>query len=123
MTEKAARLKIDFTDEERKQHEIIAKNFAKQSQIRHNKYEKDLTTKIYLQGDALLALPEQLRIAAEVIDHEPPPSDRPMAVWSTPPIKGFDVRDYIKSNEDEDENDDNSEVEDEEEDDEKNKKN
>jgi hypothetical protein len=30
-----------------------------------------------------------------------------MAVWSTPPIKGFDVRDYIKSNEDEDENDDN----------------
>ena len=37
-----------------------------------------------------------------------------MAVWSTPPIKGFNVRDYIKSegeDEDQDENDDISEIE------------
>ena len=115
VTEKATKLKLDLTDEEKKEHERIAKEYVKQNQIRHNKYEKDLTTKIYLQKDALKALPVQLNIAASVIDHEPPPSDRPMAVWATPPIKGFDIRDYVgKQNEDDefDGDDDDEEIND-----------
>ena len=103
VSDRASKLKLDFTDEEKKEHERIAKEYAKQNQIRHNKFEKDLTTKIYLQTDALNALPEQLQIAASVIDHEPPPSDRPMAVWATPPIKGFNVRDYVGKSNEEDE--------------------
>lgn len=103
VSDKASKLKLDFTDDEKKEHERIAKEYAKQNQIRHNKFEKDLTTKIYLQNDALNALPTHLQIAASVIDHEPPPSDRPMAVWATPPIKGFNVRDYVGKSNEEDE--------------------
>jgi len=122
VTEKATKLKLELTDEEKKEHERIAKEYAKQNQIRHNKYEKDLTTKIYLQKDALKALPEQLKIAASVIDHEPPPSDRPMAVWATPPIKGFDIRDYVgKQNEDDEfDGDDDEEINDDDNDDDDN---
>lgn len=106
---KASAMKLELTEAEKVEHTRIAQEFTRQSQIRHNKYEKDLTNKIYLQQEALNALPEQLKIAASQIDHEPPPPDRPMAVWATPPIKGFDVRDYVGKNSEEDEFEDDEE--------------
>jgi hypothetical protein len=57
---------------------------------------KDLADKIWLMHEAIDALPEKLKEAARQIDHTPPPRDRPWAMWSTPPIKGFDDSAYSK---------------------------
>lgn len=56
---------------------------------------KDIADKIWLQQEAMRALPDHLRAAALVIDDEPPPPDRDgMTIWDTPPIKGFNIKDY-----------------------------
>jgi len=62
--------------------------------IRTNQFNKDLTTKIYLSQDALKAMPANLRANALIIDETPPPPDRPWATYDTPPIPGFNPRDY-----------------------------
>ena len=54
--------------------------------------------------DALLALPDDLKKAAEVLDDTPPPPDRPWALWQTPPIKGFDVTEFTKNDSSENDN-------------------
>jgi hypothetical protein len=61
----------------------------------HNKTEKDLATKIWLQSEAMNSMRADLRAHADITDEEPPPADRPWPVWNTPPIKGFNPRDYM----------------------------
>ena len=77
------------------EHFRIGREFQIETRRRRNRLEKDLTNKIWLQQDALRALPEALRIQAEIIDEEPPPPDRPWANWATPPIKDFDPKNFL----------------------------
>jgi hypothetical protein len=70
---------------------------------RHNQQAKDLTTKIWLQQEAMRAMTPELREQAEIIDDTPPPPDRPWPIWLTPPIKGFNPRDYLGDKDDVDE--------------------
>lgn len=74
----------------------IGREYQRQMSILNNFREKDITTKIYLQQEALKALPADLRVHAEVIDDTPPPEDRPLPLFDTPPIKNFDVLEYLK---------------------------
>jgi hypothetical protein len=55
---------------------------------------KDLALKAWLMHDAVRALPDALRKQAEVIDDSLIPSNRPLPIWDTPPIKGFDPSKY-----------------------------
>ena len=89
------------------EHERIAKTYQRKRLEEENYYNKDIADKCWLQQEAMRALPDHLRAAAEVIDDEPPPADRQPTIWATPPIKGFDIRDYENigeggDNEDED---------------------
>jgi hypothetical protein len=59
--------------------------------------DKDIADKIWLQQEAMRSLSGDLLAAASIIDDSPPPPDRPWAVWQTPPIKGFNIRDYQAS--------------------------
>jgi len=61
--------------------------------------QKDLSTKIWLQQEALKAIPEALRVHALIIDDTPPPPNRPLPIYQTPPIKDFDVSKYLKDEE------------------------
>jgi hypothetical protein len=49
--------------------------------------------------EAIAALPPKLQESARIIDHTPPPRDRPWPMWATPPIKGFDDTPYAKAEE------------------------
>lgn len=69
---------------------------------RHNQQQKDLTNKIWLQQEAMRAMTPELRAQAEIIDETPPPPDRPWPIWLTPPIKGFNPRDYLGDKDDDD---------------------
>ena len=89
--------KIEWSLEEQKEHFRIGRTFNVQSFRRHQRLAKDTSDKIWLMQEALRALPTKLQDAARVIDEEPPPSDRPWAMWSTPPIKGFDDTPYAKA--------------------------
>jgi hypothetical protein len=84
------------------EHAAIAKEYTRQSAARHRRLEKDVTNKIYLQQAAIHALPDSLRALAEIIDETPPPPERPWPVWATPPIKGFNARDYMGKDDDTD---------------------
>ena len=106
VAEEAKRYKPDFTEEELKEHERIAKEYQRQSFRRHNALEKDMTNKIWLQQEALRAMPHDLYEEAIKIDDTPPPANRPWPFFDTPPIEGFNINDYVKSeNEDEDDDD------------------
>lgn len=89
--------KIEWSEEEKKEHFRIGRTFNIQSFVRHQRLAKDTSDKIWLMQEALRALPPNLQESARVIDEEPPPSDRPWAMWSTPPIKGFDDTPYAKA--------------------------
>ena len=39
---------------------------------------------------------EELHTNALVIDRTAPPRDRPFPVWETPPMKDFEVKEYLK---------------------------
>jgi hypothetical protein len=54
---------------------------------------KDLTLKMYLQQDALKALPPDLKALASEIDETPPPRNRPWPMWYTPPVPGLKLED------------------------------
>jgi len=96
MTSEAAKnYKPDYSEEEKAEHARIAMEYYRKMTELNNKIDKELATKIWLQQEALRSLPDNLRIAAEIIDDTPPPPDRPWPVYATPPIKGFNVRDYI----------------------------
>jgi hypothetical protein len=61
--QKIYKTKPNFTEEELKEHERIGKEYYRQSTIENNKFEKDLANKIWLQQEAIRALPEELRKA------------------------------------------------------------
>ncbi len=86
------REKPSFSPEELVEHAKIGKEYQIQSMRRHNKFTKDLTTKIYLQQDALTSLPEYLRVEAKIVDETPPPLNRPKPYFDTPPIKDFETK-------------------------------
>lgn len=92
-----------YSAEKQAQNEAIAKEYTRQNMIRTNKFNKDLSTKIWLSQEAMRSLPANLRNAAEVIDEMPPPPDRPWAVFDTPPIPGFNARSYMSGGKGKDE--------------------
>ena len=93
--EKAKKTPLLFTEEEKAEHIRIGREHSRQVRIRENQEQKDLTTKVWLQQEAMRALPADLRKLAEEIDDTPPPRGRPWPIWWTPPIKGFNAQDYI----------------------------
>ena len=68
--------------------------------IQDNLFKKDLSTKIWMQQDALNALPEALRQAALVTDDTPPPEDRPFPIFMTPPVPGLNLKDESQEDDD-----------------------
>jgi hypothetical protein len=103
--QEASRTPIDWPEEVAAAHLRISKNFTIQSFVRHQRLQKDLANKIWLMSEAMAALPPFLQEAAEAIDVEAPPVDRPWAAWSTPPIKGFDSSPYEDTKEEDDDDD------------------
>ena len=99
--EKAKKASIPFTEEEKAEHLKIGREYSRQVRIRDNQEKKDLATKVWLQQEAMRALPADLRRHAEEIDETPPPRGRPWPIWWTPPIKGFNAQDYISRIEEE----------------------
>lgn len=49
---------------------------------------------IYLQNDALAAMPAHLKEQALIYDETPAPDDRDLPIYETPPIKGFNPNLY-----------------------------
>lgn len=84
------RTKLDWSEDEEKEHTRIATTYSINCFVRHQRLQKDLADKIWLTGEATAALPLELQAAATSIDTGCPPPDRPWPTWSTPPIKGFD---------------------------------
>jgi hypothetical protein len=82
-------VKHNYTEEEQAERLRIGKEHRLQSILRQNQLDKDMSTKIWLQSEALDAMPENLRTAALIIDETPPPPGRPWPKWWTPPVKGF----------------------------------
>lgn len=83
------------------EHERIAKVYGAESFRYKNRIDKDLTNKIYMMQEAIAVMPVELREAALAVDETPPPQERPWASYSTPPIDGFNVKEYMKADEDE----------------------
>ena len=76
------RIKLTYTDEEMIINAAIAKKYQIESAKRHNLLSKDVTTKIWLQQQAIKALPsELLRVHALTIDNTPAPEGRPFPHW------------------------------------------
>eukprot|EP00604_Paraphysomonas_vestita_P001040 CAMPEP_0174822344 /NCGR_PEP_ID=MMETSP1107-20130205/15162_1 /TAXON_ID=36770 /ORGANISM="Paraphysomonas vestita, Strain GFlagA" /LENGTH=148 /DNA_ID=CAMNT_0016041001 /DNA_START=142 /DNA_END=588 /DNA_ORIENTATION=- len=82
-----------FPEDVAAEHLRIGKEYNRQMFIQHNQMVKDLTLKIYLQQDALKALPPDLAKLAAIPDHTPPPRLRPYPLWETPPIEGAFLED------------------------------
>lgn len=61
---------------------------------RENAWNKEFTTMIYLQNDALAAMPANLKEQAMIYDETPAPDDRDLPIYETPPIKGFNPNLY-----------------------------
>lgn len=100
--EEAKAFKPDFSEEELAEHARIGRIYQQKMTQRHNRTQKDLATKIWMQHDALRSLPEGLRAHAETIDDTPPPPDRPWPFFQTPPIKDFNAKQFMGKKEDED---------------------
>ena len=96
---KTMKNKIEFPPEVAEEHFRIGREYSRQLRIRDNLERKDIATKIWLQQEAMRALPPDLRAKAEIIDEEPPPRGRPWPVWQTPPIKDFDLKKYSSTEE------------------------
>ena len=105
-SEEAKAFKPDFSDEELAEHAKIGRIYQQRTTQRHNRLQKDLATKVWLQHDALRSLPDNLRVHAEIIDDTPPPPDRPWPYFQTPPIKDFDAKQFMGKNDDEDDDGD-----------------
>jgi len=101
--EAAKSYKYAWSDEELAHHEAVAKEYTRQSQIRHNQLEKDLADKIWLQQEAMRALPANMHAEALVLDDTPPPPERPWPVFDTPPIEDFDWKAHTRQEADEEE--------------------
>jgi hypothetical protein len=91
----------EFTPEEQAEHARIGREYNRQCFIRHNRYQKDLALKAWLMNEAFNNLPAHLKEHAGTIDASPPPENLPIPEWHTPPIKDFNVQDYVKGFSDE----------------------
>ena len=96
------RTDLGFTEEELSEHKRIALEYRRNTIRYNNKVEKDIATKIWLMHEALRSLPPNLRGPAEIIDESPPPPDRPVGVFDTPPIKDFDPSKFSSADSSED---------------------
>ena len=110
VAEEAKRFKPEYSEEELAEHSRIAKEYQRQSQIRHNQMEKDISTKIWLQQEALRAIPTDMYEACVEIDDTPPPANRPWPFFATPPVEDFNPRDYMKTEDDDDDDEHDSDV-------------
>jgi hypothetical protein len=87
--------KISFTPEEEAEHRRIAEEFNRMTTLEDQRLMEDISTKCWLQQEAIKAIPnEELRAAALIIDESPPPPHRPFPEYDSPPIAGFDVKDF-----------------------------
>lgn len=100
--ESVRKTKFPFSEEEEAEHKRIGAEYTRQRMIQDNQFKKDLSTKIWLQQEALRALPPSLRQAAEEVDDTPPPEDRPFPIFMTPPVPGLNLRDESADDEEED---------------------
>ena len=92
-------MKFDWTEDELAMHARIIKKYQNEMQRLANRTNKDLADKIWLQQEALRSLVRfpKLFEAANLVDDSECPPDRPMAtLYQTPPIKGFNINDYMK---------------------------
>lgn len=89
----------ELSAEEKQRNFDIGRRYNSKMATSHNKRMADLTTKIKLRDDAISHLPELLQHAARQPDRNPPPLNRRMATY-TPPIPGFNKKDYGLSEED-----------------------
>mmetsp|Transcript_7013 Transcript_7013/g.9834 ORF Transcript_7013/g.9834 Transcript_7013/m.9834 type:complete len:98 (-) Transcript_7013:3239-3532(-) len=81
-------------------HAEIAKTYARNSKKMHNQFMGQLQLKLDLQQFALRSLPPDMRAhASQWEDAPPPPLDRRWLCW-TPPIRGFDAREWKIDDED-----------------------
>jgi hypothetical protein len=87
------RSRHEFPEDIAAEHARIGREYNRQMFIQHNQEVKDLTLKIYLQQDAMKALPPDLFELASVIDETPPPRNRPYPIWHTPPVPGLLLND------------------------------
>ncbi|CAM9571399.1 unnamed protein product [Pylaiella littoralis] len=83
----------ELSAEEQQRNFDIGRRYNSKMATSHNERMADLTTKIKLRDDAIANLPELLQHAARQPDRNPPPLNRRMATY-TPPIPGFDKKDY-----------------------------
>lgn len=86
-------MKHEFTEEEKAEHMRIGKEYNRQRMIQHNKMNKDLSLKMWLQDEAMNAMPVELLQHALEIDYTPPPRDRPWPIFKTPPIHELNLKD------------------------------
>jgi hypothetical protein len=91
---------LEWTDEEKLEHARIGKEYNRQTTLRDNQLNKDLTNKIWLQQEAIRALPAEYKEKALEID-ESYPIDRPMPTFMTPPIPGFNPNKFMRQLDDE----------------------
>lgn len=98
------RHKIVDTPEEQAHRRQVLRTANTESRKAHQKVERDLTNKIYLQQEAIKALPVEMQADAKMIDQTPYPMDRPWPRWDTPPIPGFNPLDYADKKKDSEEN-------------------
>ncbi|CBJ32731.1 conserved unknown protein [Ectocarpus siliculosus] len=83
----------ELSAEEKQRNFDIGRRYNSKMATSHNERMADLTTKIKLRDDAIAHLPELLQHAARQPDRNPPPLNRRVATY-TPPIPGFDKKDY-----------------------------
>jgi len=50
---------------------------------------------MWLQQEAINALPQHLRAHALILDSTGTPGERPWPIFDTPPIEGFDVSKFV----------------------------
>lgn len=75
------RIKLEYTPEEMENNAKIAREYQLQRNALHRLRSKDLSNKIWLQQEALKAMPVELREQALICDESPPPLDRPWPYW------------------------------------------
>jgi hypothetical protein len=93
------RFRPKYSAEELAEHHRIGRTYNIESFKRHNRDQKDYATKCWLASEALKSMRADLKVHASIIDDTPPPPDRPWAVFYTPPIKGFKLKDYMSTEE------------------------
>ncbi len=91
--------KIPLSEEVKKRNFEVGHEFNRQTSIRDNVYNRDITDKIWLQQDAIRALPPTLLAACLEIDETPPPEEHVPAIFTMPPKEDFDYMKLIDSQE------------------------